>query len=177
MPLVVVARKCASNVGCEQYSMLAVHFFHVFFQLVAPNTLLLSSITDSEETDSAPEAASEQHQRQEKPQQFSPQRLGIYTNISLEAAKKVQLTSEQCNEIKFNTRGQSSSPRWLQERKGRITGSVLHRIAECWTGADGRVAEIRYGSEMEPNAKAAFIASESTKHRGLRINDCGLSVM
>lgn len=128
-----------SNVG---RSMLVVHFFHVFFQLTAPNTLLLSSITDSEETDSAPEAASEQPQRQEKPQQFSPQRLGIYTNISLEAAKEVQLTSEQCNEIEFNTRGQSSSPRWLQERKGRITGSVLQRVAACRTAADGLVAEI-----------------------------------
>lgn len=66
---------------------------------------------------------------------------------------------------------------------------MLHREAACRTGADGLVAEImgyiktsrlanlRYGSEMEPNAKAAFIASESKRHTGLQMNDCGLFVM
>ncbi|EEC13470.1 hypothetical protein IscW_ISCW024535 [Ixodes scapularis] len=157
----------------------------------APKTLLLSSITDSEETDSAPEAADQEPERPAKRKE-TPSQLplgGIYENMDLKAAKEVRLTAAHCTEIEKATRGQSKSLRWKQERKGRITASVLGRVATCQSGADGLVAEVmgyieaprvsnlRWGSEKEPEAKRAFIAKESLKHKDLQLNECGLFVV
>ncbi|KAH9373090.1 hypothetical protein HPB48_018493 [Haemaphysalis longicornis] len=126
-------------------------------RVTAPKTLLLSSITDTEETDSAPEAAAEQPKRQEQPPESSPLRLGFYTNVSLEAAKEVQLTSEQCDEIELNTRGQSRSPEWLQERQGKITASVLPPCScmpNCADGARSRTYGLHKDtSSREPSVR------------------------
>ncbi|XP_040071122.2 uncharacterized protein LOC115313676 [Ixodes scapularis] len=158
---------------------------------LAPKTLLLCSITDSEETDSAPEAADQEPERPAKRKE-TPSQLplgGIYQNMDLKAAQEVRLTAAHCTEIEKATRGQSRSLRWKQERKGRITASVLGRVATCQSGADGLVAEVmgyieaprvsnlRWGSEKEPEAKRAFIAKESLKHKDLQLNECGLFVV
>ncbi|KAL1479200.1 hypothetical protein MTO96_052053 [Rhipicephalus appendiculatus] len=130
---------------------------------IAPNTLLLSSLTDSEDTDSAPETTTQDPARSAGRQQLSVELplCEIYKNTDLETAKKVQLIFECCCEIEAATRDQAKSPRWLKERKGRITASLLHRVAACSTGAASLVAEImgyiktpqvanlRWGSEME----------------------------
>ncbi|CAN7951857.1 unnamed protein product [Ixodes pacificus] len=163
---------------------------------LAPKTLLLSSITDSEETDSAPEAADQEPERPAKRKE-TPSQLplgGIYQNMDLKAAQEVRLTAAHCTEIEKATRGQSKSLRWKQERKGRITASVLGRVATCQSGADGLVAEVMgyikaprvsnlgWGSEKESEAKRAFIEKESLKHTIclypiLQLNECGLFVV
>ncbi|CAN8010785.1 unnamed protein product [Ixodes pacificus] len=144
---------------------------------LAPKTLLLSSITDSEETDSAPEAADQEPEKPAKRKE-TPSQLplgGIYQNMDLKAAQEVRLTAAHCTE--------------KQERKGRITASVLGHVATCQSGANGLVAEVmgyikaprvsnlRWGSEKEPEAKRAFIAKESLKHKDLQLNECGLFVV
>ncbi|CAN7982037.1 unnamed protein product [Ixodes pacificus] len=106
--------------------------------------------------------------------------------MDLKAAKEVRLTGANCTEIEKATRGQSKPHRWKQERKGRITASLLGRVATCQSGADGlvvevmgyikapRVSNLRWRSEKEPEAKRAFIAKESLKHKYLQLNECGL---
>lgn len=166
-------------------------------KVLAPDTLVLTSITDSEETDSAPEAATQEQRQLDNGEQgldedeSSPQfpLYGLYKGRGTQAAKEVQLAETCCAEIERSTHGQSKSLRWELERKGRITASVLHRVATCRSGADGLVAEImgyikapsvfnlRWGSQMEPKAKEAFIAKESGAHRGFQLHGCGLFVM
>lgn len=109
--------------------------------------------------------------------------------MSTQAAKTVQLAEACCTEIEKSTRGQSKSLRWESERKGRITASVMHRVATCRSGADGLVAEImgyikppnvfnlQWGSQMELKAKEAFMTQESGTHQGFQLHDCGLYVM
>ncbi|KAL1482351.1 hypothetical protein MTO96_033859 [Rhipicephalus appendiculatus] len=155
---------------------------------IAPNTLLLSSLTDSEDTDSAPETTTQDPARSAGRQQLSVPLGEIYKNTDLETAKKVQLTFESFCEIEEATRDQAKSPRWLKERKGRITASLLHRVAACSTGAASLVAEImgyiktpqvanlRWGSEMEKKAKQAFRELESPKHTDFNVKECGLVV-
>lgn len=157
----------------------------------APTTLLLTSVSDSEATDSAPETAD--HYPEPPTQQRDASAsfpLGdIYKNIDLEAAKGMKLSASLCAEIEENTRGQSKSSRWLDERKGRITASILHRVAACKSGADGlvaeimgyvktpRVANILWGSQMESEAKIAFMNYEHDKHSQFMLSECGLHVM
>ncbi|CAN8032822.1 unnamed protein product, partial [Ixodes persulcatus] len=160
-----------------------------YFQLITPKTLLLSSITDSEETDSAPGAADQEPERPAKHKE-TPSQLplgGIYQSMDLKAAKNVRLTAAHCTEIEKATRGQSKSLRWKQERKGKITASVLGRVATCLSGGlvaevmgyikAPRVSNLRWGSEKEPEAKRALIAKESLKHKDLQLNECGLFVV
>ncbi|CAN7995345.1 unnamed protein product [Ixodes pacificus] len=76
---------------------------------LAPKTLLLSTITDSEETDSAPEAADQEPERPAKRKE-TPSQLplgGIYQNMDLKAAQEVRLTAAHCTETDKATRGES----------------------------------------------------------------------
>ncbi|XP_077523335.1 uncharacterized protein LOC144134251 [Amblyomma americanum] len=116
----------------------------LFFQEIAPNTLILTSISDSEDTDSAPETAALEPVRVGRCKQLSakPPLAEIYQDLDIDEGKKVELTAACCSEIEEATRGQARSPRWLQERRGRITASVMHRVAACSTCAAGLVAEI-----------------------------------
>ncbi|CAN7978347.1 unnamed protein product [Ixodes persulcatus] len=182
---------CPETTGTCTWTDEQVRGFMHQIKALAPKTLLLSSITDSEETDSAPEAADQEPERPAKRKE-TPSQLplgGIYQSMDLKAAKEVRLTAAHCTEIEKATRGQSKSLRWKQERKGRITASVLGRVATCQSGADGLVAEVmgyikaprvsnlRWGSEKEPEAKRAFIAKESLKHKDLQLSECGLFVV
>ncbi|KAL1484551.1 hypothetical protein MTO96_032530 [Rhipicephalus appendiculatus] len=58
---------------------------------IAPNTLLLSSLTDSDDTDSAPETTTQDPARSAGRQQLSVELplCEIYKNTDLETAKKV----------------------------------------------------------------------------------------
>ncbi|XP_077495023.1 uncharacterized protein LOC144106157 isoform X1 [Amblyomma americanum] len=157
---------------------------------IAPNTLILTSISDSEDTDSAPETAALEPVRVGRCKQLSakPPLAEIYQDLDIDEGKKVELTAACCSEIEEATRGQARSPRWLQERRGRITASVMHRVAACSTGAAGLVAEImgyvktpqvsnlRWGSETEKKAVQAFIETESQKHVDFSLRDCGLFI-
>ncbi|KAH7931603.1 hypothetical protein HPB51_029794 [Rhipicephalus microplus] len=112
----------------------------------------------------------------------------LHKNSHSETARKVQLTADRCCEIERATRDQAKSPRWLKERQGRITPSLLHRVAVCSTGATSLAAEImgyiktpqvanlRWGSEMEKKAKQPFRDQESPKHTGFNVEECWLVV-
>lgn len=160
-------------------------------QSSAPTTLLLTSVSDSEATDSASETADDYPEPPTKQRKVSAAfPLGdVYTNMDLETAKGIKLSASQCVVIEENTRGQSNSSTWLDERKGRITASVLHRAAACKSGADGLVAEIMgyvkaprvaniiWGSQMESEAKKAFMNHECDNHTEFMLSECGLHVM
>lgn len=159
-------------------------------QEIAPNTLLLTSVTDSEETDSAPETKAQEPARSTRGQQLSVRLplAEIYRNTDIQEAKKLQLTVEACREIENATRGQGMSPRWAEERRGRITASLLHRVTACNSGTVGLVAQImgyvktpqvsnlRWGSETEQKAVQAFTQLDSPKHIDFNVKNCGLFV-
>lgn len=113
----------------------------------------------------------------------------IYGNGDLNSARNAQLSKECCAEIEQSTRGQSQTHRWIHERKGRITASLLHRVLVCQSGINGIVAEIMgyvktprvssisWGVSMEPKAKEAFVSEEAKKHKGFQLTESGLFVI
>lgn len=97
--------------------------------------------------------------------------------------KNLTLSIEQCAEIEHNTKDQSSSTRWIAERKGRITasnfGSIMNRkkeinetfIRNVFDKKSFKSAPTSYGQANEKTAKQMYIKSS-----GNHIHDVGLVV-
>ncbi|CAN7989782.1 unnamed protein product, partial [Ixodes pacificus] len=93
-----------------------------------------------------------------------------------------------CNQVELCTRTQASSDESFQQRRGRITSSVVGKVRSCCTGAEGIVSEVmgytktpnvfsvRWGKDNEVKARNRFIADEAPKHRGFEAKMCGLLV-
>jgi len=95
--------------------------------------------------------------------------------------------------IEEKTRLQTKSEYWMAERLGRITasnlcdfdvqarkeenGSFTPRLISILEGTNHfENAAMRYGKDMEPAAKDAFLRSVLTKHQDMRLLDIGLMV-
>ncbi|KAL1424427.1 hypothetical protein MTO96_020214 [Rhipicephalus appendiculatus] len=114
---------------------------------IAPNTLLLSSLTDSEDTDSAPETTTQDPARSAGRQQLSVPLGEIYKNADLETAKRVQLTFESCCEIEEATRDQAKSPRWLKEQVAREKQDTSDWLDEL--GARNKKGKVPFGRRRD----------------------------
>ena len=108
---------------------------------------------------------------------------------------------EEICSIEEATRNQSSSEEWHSQRKGRITGSLVHRVVtkvntlrkedtrlskstkpllDTLLGANApnmNIPQLKYGREMEPEAQKAYIhAQRRSGHLKLKVAGCGLYV-
>ena len=107
------------------------------------------------------------------------------------------LTNDQSIVIEQCTRGQSNNEVWVEQRKGRLTASILHEVSNKMEdivknkitkttplGATvlgesqsiDHVPAIKYGRANENTARNLFFAMESQKHRNLKVEQCGLFV-
>lgn len=107
------------------------------------------------------------------------------------------LTPDQSILIEKKTQGQSSNNFWLEQRKGRLTASILHEVSKKMneivknkitkttplvakvlgkTSNIDHVPAIKYGRAHENTARNLFLALESPKHRNFKVEHCGLIV-
>ena len=110
---------------------------------------------------------------------------------------KSKLSDEQINAIKISTINQSSSKNWVEQRKGRITASIFHRVytrvkslkKDPQKSGEKLIHEIlklkpvpstysmKHGLAMEPHAKRKFVSLMTRKHNKFKYFDSGLHVM
>lgn len=153
---------------------------------IAPSTLLLSSLTDSEGTDTCSD--SEGQDLAAPSAMFPDSIVQMYTPHDQVAAQGLKLTTLQCGQIEVGTRGQAHSGTWFEQRQGRITASILGRVLSCRNGQEGIVSEImgyvkapdvpslRHGKASEGDARRAFVLSEERNHRDFKVENTGLFV-
>ena len=105
------------------------------------------------------------------------------------------LTNDQSIVIEQCTRGQSNNEVWVEQRKGRLTASILHEVSNKMEdivknkitkttplGATvlgesqsiDHVPATKYGRANENTARNLFFAMESQKHRNLKVEQYGL---
>ncbi|CAN8024013.1 unnamed protein product [Ixodes persulcatus] len=155
---------------------------------LAPDTLVLRSLTDSEDTDTA---ASGDVEDDEDPLQVPETIVDmacLYGSLKGSAAKEATFSVTECDQVKLRTRAQASSDEWSRQRVGRITASILGKVLSCCTGAEGIVSQVmgytktpdvfsvRWGRENEVKARNRFITDEAPKHSGFEVRKCGLFV-
>ena len=93
--------------------------------------------------------------------------------------------------LERSTRGQASTPLWLEHRVGRITASVFGRVAKCrektfpsslvkkimqYSGSNRDVPAIKWGIEHEQEAHEAYANIMAVKHATFKVNPAGLLV-
>ncbi|CAC5387142.1 unnamed protein product [Mytilus coruscus] len=126
----------------------------------------------------------------------------IFAKNSTDASSFINsltLTDDQSILIakKKKTQGQSSNKFWLEQRKGRLTASILHEVSKKMneivknkitkttplvakvlgkTFNIDHVPAIKYGRAHENTARNLFLALESPKHRDFKVDHCGLFV-
>lgn len=108
------------------------------------------------------------------------------------------LTAENIERIEQATMGQAENPMWHEQRKGRITASNFYRVktkvdslkkgerndlsAENLVSslkgksAPPNIPALKYGREMEPTAKAAFLNIYKQSHINVSHRECGLFI-
>ena len=97
------------------------------------------------------------------------------------------------------TRGQASNEDWLKQRRGRVTGSVAHAVMTKqrsqdatakrvnstslvkkimgYDTVDPRLPALKYGREMEEEARRAYVKAHKRTHRHFEVKECGLFVL
>jgi len=102
-------------------------------------------------------------------------------------------SSQQRQLIEEATRGQAECEKWFQQKRGRISASVAHRVLTCTNklevvarlvndivGQSERkslpVAALKYGHLFEPIAAEAYSVFVQYAHSNLQIRNCGLFV-
>ncbi|CAN7989956.1 unnamed protein product [Ixodes pacificus] len=155
---------------------------------LAPDTLVLRSLADSEDTDTA---ASGDVEDDEDPLQVPETIVDIvclYGSLNESAAREATFSVTECDQVELRTRAQASSDEWSRQRVGRLTASILGKVLSCCTGAEGIVSQVmgytktpdvfsvRWGRENEVKARNRFIADEAPKHSGFEVRKCGLFV-
>lgn len=159
----------------------------VSLQKVAPTTLVLGSLTDSEDTDTA-SSISSGDDLAHKVFGTLVDMACFYGSLDETAAREATLTAVECSQVELATRAQAGSDEWFRQRKGRITASVVGKVISCCTGVEGvvsqvmgyteapNVSSVRWGRDNEVNAKNRFINDEGPKHKGFEVRSCGLFV-
>ncbi|KAG0441290.1 hypothetical protein HPB47_015993 [Ixodes persulcatus] len=162
-----------------------------FFKAVkefAPSTLVLQSLSDSEDTDTAVSSDCGDDCDPVPTPGTVVNVECLYGSLDEPAGREATLTAAECNQVELCTRTQASSNEWFQQRRGRITASVMGKVRSCCTGAEGIVSEVmgytktpnvfsvRWGKDNEVKARNRFIADEAPKHKGFEVKMCGLLV-
>ncbi|KAG0417976.1 hypothetical protein HPB47_005221, partial [Ixodes persulcatus] len=124
-----------------------------FFKAVkefAPSTLVLQSLTDSEVTDTAVSSDCGDDCDPVPTPGTVVNMECLYGSLDEPAGREATLTAAECNQVELCTRTQASSYEWFQQRRGRITASVVGKVRSCCTGAEGIVSEVM-GYTKTPN--------------------------
>ena len=99
----------------------------------------------------------------------------LFSTIPLELQKyfleNVDLSEEGCKSVFLGTVGQAKNPEWFIQRKNRISASKAHKLAHA-RKKETRLkyffenlpinANMRYGQDLEPKARAAFELKNQT---------------
>ncbi|CAC5379542.1 unnamed protein product [Mytilus coruscus] len=106
-----------------------------------------------------------------------------------------ELTDEEQLSINFSTLGQFKNPEWVQLRSGRITASnfyavytrvnsVLKKPEEnvdnllgmlCgYSKPNANIKSLKYGREMEPEAKKIYYQQYVCNHQNVKLSECGI---
>ena len=109
-----------------------------------------------------------------------------------------KLNSAQVNEIEKATNGQSNNDKWFQYRKGRITASKFYQVYTkvnsiltkdsgetinvdslistimCYAPLNPGIPALKYGRNMEEEAKRVYDDKMRKMHSGFQFKDCGL---
>ncbi|KAG0442882.1 hypothetical protein HPB47_015520 [Ixodes persulcatus] len=159
-----------------------------FFKAVkefAPSTLVLQSLSDSEDTDTAVSSDCGDDCDPVPTPGTVVNVECLYGSLDEPAGREATLTAAECNQVELCTRTQASSNEWFQQRRGRITASVMGKVRSCCTGAEGIVSEVmgytktpnvfsvRWGKDNEVKARNRFIADEAPKHKGFEDSEGG----
>ncbi|VDI60598.1 Hypothetical predicted protein [Mytilus galloprovincialis] len=122
----------------------------------------------------------------------------ITSNINdVDFVESLSLSSDEAALIEITTRGQSSNAQWMEQRKGRITASIIHEVGYKMSEivkkknvktsplvakvcgkykSIGHLESIKYGKNNEVTARNLFSILESQNHRNLKVDQCGLFV-
>lgn len=99
-------------------------------------------------------------------------------------------------DIEKRTRGQSANVNWFIERQGRVTGSVVHSVLTrsrkltsgeeidnslllkrlLYSKPNMEIPAMKYGREMEEEAREKYISIMKSGGHDLQVKDCGLFV-
>ena len=101
----------------------------------------------------------------------------------------VCLSAEACNKLEASTRTQSHSEHWHNERKLRITASIMKEVChrKATTSCEAFVrkkltprhidtAVIRYDKDHESTAVKSYVDYQNKHGKAVKVNKCGLSV-
>ena len=101
----------------------------------------------------------------------------------------VCLSSEACIQLEASTQTQSCSEHWLNERKLRITASIMKEVChqKTTTSCEAFIrkkltprhidtAAIRYGKDHESTAVKSYVDYQNKHGKAVKVNSCGLSV-
>ncbi|CAN7999207.1 unnamed protein product [Ixodes pacificus] len=155
---------------------------------LAPDTLVLRSLTDSEDTDTAASGDVEDDEDPLQVPETIVDMVCLYGSLNESAAREATFSATECDQVELRTRAQASSDEWSRQRVGRLTASILGKVLSCCTGAEGIVSQVmgytktpdvfsvRWGRENEVKARNRFIADEAPKHSGFEVRKCGLFV-
>nr|XP_054759987.1 uncharacterized protein LOC129266168 [Lytechinus pictus] len=114
----------------------------------------------------------------------------------LEAVPK-SYSTQSVEALELETRGQATSTTWIEHRKGRVTGSVAHAVLTKERTREGKpdtdtsallkrvmgyekpdmaIPALKYGREMEDEARRAFFTESKEHHSRLSVRECGMFV-
>ncbi|CAN8032891.1 unnamed protein product [Ixodes persulcatus] len=155
---------------------------------LAPDTLVLRSLKDSEDTDTAASGDVEDDEDSLQVPETIVDMACLYGSLNEPAAREATFSVTECDQVELRTRAQASSDEWSRQRVGRLTASILGKVLSCCTGAEGIVSQVmgytntpdvfsvKWGRENEVKARNRFIADEAPKHSGFEVRKCGLFV-
>lgn len=125
---------------------------------------------------------------------------GIKNTSREEAEKmfldKINLTKEQCKNLKEETIEQSNSQCWRIQRRGRVTASVFQRVSSrvdtlrkkdnvdpsalvntlIGRNKNMMTTAMKHGISLEPHAKKQYVSLMKKEHKKFKASDSGLSV-
>ncbi|KAG0439564.1 hypothetical protein HPB47_016600, partial [Ixodes persulcatus] len=151
---------------------------------LAPDTLVLRSLTDSEDTDTAASGDVEDDKDPLQMPETIVDMACLYGSLNESAAREATCSVTECDQVELRTRAQASSDERSRQRVGRLTASILGKVLSCCTGAEGIVSQVmgytktpdvfsvRWGRENEVKARNRFIADEAPKHSGFEVRKC-----
>ena len=167
---------------------------------IFPTAAVLTSVDggDDCETDTASEAEAEMLSLPEPltslydptAKTLSPENLQQRC-IGLMHSLRISTTAEALAQLELVTREQAKCQDWHVHRMGRVTGSVLHRVASLqdntprlkivemimqYQRKDLDLPALNWGRDMEETARKAYINAIKQKHRDFTLTPAGLHI-
>ena len=122
--------------------------------------------------------------------------LDVTPDVVKDFTSNATLTNDKINAIYESTKEQATCSQWFEQRKERMTASVLHRVftrsktlqhspekdhvplVSTLMGYNKMVetAALKHGKSMKPHAKAKYLQLAKQKHRKLSSEEPGLLV-